>query len=77
MRHLQLEALRPLAEAGKLGCLLFQFPHWFRKNRANVDYLRELRDRVPADRRRVPRWRLDGGGPAEPHAEAAGGPRLR
>ena len=44
---MHIEALRPLADAGKLGCVLFQFPHWFRKNRAAVDYLREVRERVP------------------------------
>src|SRR5512144_3192535 len=44
---MHIEALRPLAEAGKLGCLLFQFPHWFRKNRAGIDYLREVRERLP------------------------------
>jgi uncharacterized protein YecE (DUF72 family) len=43
---MHIEALRPLAEVGKLGCLLFQFPAWFRKNRASVNYPRELRDRV-------------------------------
>ena len=44
---MHIEALQPLAEAGKLGCMLFQFPPWFRKNRASVDYLRELRERLP------------------------------
>jgi uncharacterized protein YecE (DUF72 family) len=44
---MHIEALRPLAEAGKLGCMLFQFPHWVRKNRASIDYLRELRQRLP------------------------------
>jgi uncharacterized protein YecE (DUF72 family) len=44
---MHIEALRPLAEAGKLGCVLFQFPPWFRKARASVDYLREVRDRLP------------------------------
>jgi uncharacterized protein YecE (DUF72 family) len=44
---MHIEALRPLAEAGKLGCMLFQFPPWFRKNRASVDYLREVRERLP------------------------------
>src|SRR5512132_3478802 len=44
---MHIEALRPLAEASKLGCVLFQFPPWFRKNRASVDYLRELRERLP------------------------------
>jgi len=45
--EMHVQALRPLAEAGKLGCVLFQFPPWFRKNRASVDYLRELRERLP------------------------------
>jgi uncharacterized protein YecE (DUF72 family) len=44
---MHIEALRPLAEAGKLGWMLFQFPPWFRKNRASVDYLRDLRERLP------------------------------
>jgi hypothetical protein len=26
---MHIEALRPLTEAGKLGCFLFQFLHWF------------------------------------------------
>jgi uncharacterized protein YecE (DUF72 family) len=40
-------ALAPLAEAGKLGALLFQFPPWFTKNRGNVEYVRSLADRLP------------------------------
>jgi uncharacterized protein YecE (DUF72 family) len=40
-------ALRPLADAGKLGAILFQFPRWFVRSRQNVDYLRELRERMP------------------------------
>jgi uncharacterized protein YecE (DUF72 family) len=40
-------ALRPLADAGKLGAVLFQFPHWFVRSRANIDYLRELAQRFP------------------------------
>jgi uncharacterized protein YecE (DUF72 family) len=44
---LHIDALRPLADAGKLGCVLFQFPHWFVKTRSNVEYLREIRDRLP------------------------------
>jgi uncharacterized protein YecE (DUF72 family) len=44
---LHVDALRPLADAGKLGCVLFQFPHWFAKTRANVEYLREIRARLP------------------------------
>jgi uncharacterized protein YecE (DUF72 family) len=41
-------ALRPLAEAGKLGAILYQFPHWFAASRQNVAYLRELAERSPA-----------------------------
>ncbi len=41
------EALRPLAEQGKLGCVLFQFPPWFRKNRHTVAYLEQLPDKLP------------------------------
>jgi uncharacterized protein YecE (DUF72 family) len=40
-------ALRPLADAGKLGAILFQFPHWFVRSRRNFDYLRELGERFP------------------------------
>jgi uncharacterized protein YecE (DUF72 family) len=40
-------ALRPLADAGKLGAVLFQFPHWFVRSRRNFDYLRELGERFP------------------------------
>jgi uncharacterized protein YecE (DUF72 family) len=59
-------ALRPLAQAGKLGCVLFQFPPWFRATRANRDYLRSLPDRLP--------WRIAvefrGGGWMEARQEA-------
>ncbi|GIE95160.1 DUF72 domain-containing protein [Paractinoplanes rishiriensis] len=37
-----LAALEPLAEAGKLGALLFQFPPWFGIRRSNKDYLLEV-----------------------------------
>lgn len=40
-------ALRPLADAGRLGAVLFQFPHWFVRSRANIEYLRELAERFP------------------------------
>jgi uncharacterized protein YecE (DUF72 family) len=40
-------ALLPLADAGKLGAILFQFPHWFVRSRRNIDYLRELGERLP------------------------------
>ncbi|MCL6612605.1 MAG: DUF72 domain-containing protein [Peptococcaceae bacterium] len=40
------DALRPLAEAGKLGCVLAQFPQSFRLSGANVAYLRETARRL-------------------------------
>jgi uncharacterized protein YecE (DUF72 family) len=43
--EMQTQALAPLAEAGKLGCVLFQFPHWFTARRAHIRYLEQLRDR--------------------------------
>jgi uncharacterized protein YecE (DUF72 family) len=59
--------LAPLAEAGKLGAVLFQFPPWFTVGEANRDYLR----RIPA---RLPGWRaaveFRGGGWMEPPAAA-------
>lgn len=45
--EMHVEALRPLADAGKLGAVLFQFPHWFRASRPGREYLREVRDRLP------------------------------
>ncbi|MGH8501473.1 MAG: DUF72 domain-containing protein [Gammaproteobacteria bacterium] len=45
--RMHVEALRPLADLGKLGCVLFQFPPWFRKNRENVSYLEQLPDKLP------------------------------
>jgi uncharacterized protein YecE (DUF72 family) len=39
-------AIEPLAAAGKLGAVLFQFPRWFVRSRKNFDYLRELGERV-------------------------------
>ena len=41
-------ALRPLAEAGKLGAILYQFPQWFAASRDNVAYLGEVAERSPA-----------------------------
>ena len=39
------EALKPLLEAGKLACVLAQYPWSFRKNEENVGRLRQLRER--------------------------------
>ncbi|AGL18650.1 DUF72 domain-containing protein [Actinoplanes sp. N902-109] len=41
-----LSALDPLADAGKLGALLFQFPPWWGIKRSNKDFLREVVARV-------------------------------
>ena len=40
-------ALRPLESAGRLGAVLFQFPHWFVPSRENRDYLKSLADSFP------------------------------
>lgn len=40
-----LSALEPLADAGKLGVILFQFPPWFTIRRSNKDYLVEVAKR--------------------------------
>ena len=45
--ELHREALAPLAAAGKLGAVLFQFPPWFVRSRENRDYLRALPERLP------------------------------
>ncbi|MFO1152735.1 MAG: DUF72 domain-containing protein [Rhodospirillales bacterium] len=42
--EMQAQALAPLAAAGKLGCMLFQFPHWFTARRDNISYLQRLRE---------------------------------
>jgi len=40
------QVLEPIAAAGKLGCILAQFPYSFRLNRRNWDYLKLLRERL-------------------------------
>ena len=42
----ELEALEPLAAAGKLGAVLFQFPKWFVIGRKNKDYILECAERL-------------------------------
>ncbi|MFZ5596793.1 MAG: DUF72 domain-containing protein [Bacillota bacterium] len=39
-------ALQPLVEAGKLGCILAQFPQSFRLCAANVTYIKEMGERL-------------------------------
>ncbi|MFO7676158.1 MAG: DUF72 domain-containing protein [bacterium] len=41
------EGVRPLAESGRLGCVLVQLPSFFWPGPANADYLRRLPDRLP------------------------------
>jgi uncharacterized protein YecE (DUF72 family) len=40
-------ALEPLAAAGKLGAVLFQFPPWFVRSPEHAEYLRALPERLP------------------------------
>lgn len=40
-----LSALEPLADAGKLGVILFQFPPWFTIRKANKQYILEVAQR--------------------------------
>lgn len=40
-------ALRPLEAAGRLGAVLFQFPHWFIPSPPNRDYLKMLAESFP------------------------------
>jgi uncharacterized protein YecE (DUF72 family) len=44
--EMQAQALAPLVAAGKLGCVLFQFPHWFTARRGNIADLQQLRERA-------------------------------
>jgi uncharacterized protein YecE (DUF72 family) len=41
------QALLPLAAAGKLGVVLFQFPPWFRPGRDSRQYIASLPERLP------------------------------
>lgn len=66
--ELHRRALRPLAEAGKLGVVLFQFPHWFRKNAQNVAYLGTVARELAGYRVAV---EFRGGGWMEPGHEAS------
>jgi uncharacterized protein YecE (DUF72 family) len=40
-------ALKPLDDAGRLGAILFQFPHWFVPSRENRGYLEQLAESFP------------------------------
>ena len=41
------DALSPLIERDKFGCVLAQFPYSFHATRDNLDYLARFRDRIP------------------------------
>ncbi len=40
-------AMRPAQAAGKLGCLLFQFPPWFKPETKSLDYLELCQTELP------------------------------
>lgn len=40
------QVLAPMVSAGKLGCILAQFPYSFRLNRSSWDYLKLFRERL-------------------------------
>ena len=44
------DALAPLAQAGKLGAILLQFPPWFAIGRENKRYLEQCREMLPQRR---------------------------
>ena len=56
-------ALGPLAAAGKLGAVLFQYPPWFTPKRANRDEIAAIRERLGGYRAcvefRAPGWLED------------------
>lgn len=41
------EGVSPMAEAGKLGCILYQFPWGFKYSPENLDYVVSMRERLP------------------------------
>ena len=43
-------ALEPLRKAGKLGCILLQYPDWFVISRGNKEEILRARERLPDDR---------------------------
>jgi len=65
--ELHRRALAPLAEAGKLGAVLFQFPPWFTCSTANREYLSTIPERLPGWTAAV---EFRGGGWMEPDAAA-------
>jgi uncharacterized protein YecE (DUF72 family) len=61
-------ALQPLAAAGKLGAILFQFPPWFHISRDSKRYIERCREQLPGHQLAVEfrnRSWLDGGNAEE------------
>ena len=54
-----LAAVAPILEAGKLGCLLFQFPGSFHVDDDGLEYLSELREALPPEWPAVVEFRHD------------------
>ena len=77
--QLHRDALEPLAAAGKLGAVLFQFPPWFVRSRESREYLRDLPRPAAgmAHRGGVPRRRMDDRRVRRRHLAAAGRGRAR
>jgi uncharacterized protein YecE (DUF72 family) len=65
--ELHRQALAPLAGAGKLGAVLFQFPPWFTCSAPNREYLASIPERLPGWTAAV---EFRGGGWMEPDAAA-------
>ncbi len=42
-----LRGVEPMVEAGKLGCILFQFPWSYRLTPENLEYVVSIKDRIP------------------------------
>jgi len=55
-----LEAIEPVREAGRLGCLLFQFPGSFRHSAESTTFLEDLRDALPREWPAVMEFRHSG-----------------
>ena len=55
-----LEAIGPMLDAGKLGCLLFQFPGSFRHSQSATEFLQDLRENLPRDWPSVVEFRHSG-----------------
>ncbi len=55
-----LEGVEPVLEAGRLGCLLFQFPGSFRHSAEATSFIRDLRDELPREWPAVVEFRHSG-----------------